>query len=78
MLCGGGGGVLGIRVGLEVLFSMIINVQATERFGAGSVYLIRLGSGLPGRLGVSWWGVSAIVDSLLFKVLWEAVCETRA
>jgi hypothetical protein len=45
------------------------DVQATDRFGAGSVYLVRFGRGLPGRLGASWWGVSAIVDSLRLKVL---------
>jgi len=39
-----------------------LDVQATERFGAGSVYLVRFGRGLAGRLGASWWwGVSAIV-----------------
>jgi hypothetical protein len=31
------------------------DVQATDRFGAGSVYLVRFGRGLPGRLGASWW-----------------------
>jgi hypothetical protein len=30
------------------------NVQATVRFAAGSVYLVRLGSGVCGRLGMSW------------------------
>jgi len=50
-----------------------INVQATDRLGAGSVYFVRLGNGLPGRLGASWWGVSAIVISLLFKC-----CEKRS
>ena len=29
------------------------DVQATERFAAGSVYFVRLGSGDDGRLGVS-------------------------
>jgi hypothetical protein len=33
------------------------------------VYLVRFGRGFPGRLGASWWGVSAIVDSLRLKVL---------
>ena len=30
------------------------DLQATERFGAGSVYLVRFGRGLPGWLGASW------------------------
>jgi hypothetical protein len=29
------------------------NVQATVRFAAGSVYFVRLGSGVAGRLGMS-------------------------
>jgi hypothetical protein len=30
------------------------NIQATVRFAAGSVYFVRLGSGVAGRLGMSW------------------------
>jgi hypothetical protein len=30
------------------------NVPATVRFAAGSVYFVRLGSGVAGRLGISW------------------------
>ena len=35
--------------------------QATERLGAGSVYLVRFGSGDAGKLGTSWTGCG--VDS---------------
>jgi hypothetical protein len=45
---------LAIGVGGGVVWSELSNVQATERFGAGSVYLVRFGRGLPGRLGASW------------------------
>ena len=33
---------------------LVGDVQATVRFGAGSVNLVRLGSGDAGRLGASW------------------------
>lgn len=40
---------------LMVVFNVIeANVHATERFGAGSVYFVRFGSGDAGRLGMSW------------------------
>ena len=39
---------------LLVLF--LINVQATDRFGAGSVYFVRFGAGDEGRLGTSCVG----------------------
>jgi hypothetical protein len=55
------------------------NVQATERLDAGSVYLVRFGRGLPGRLGASWWGVSAIVVLILCDLnCWERRSVGRA
>ena len=46
--------------------SHTLNLQATERFGAGSVYFVLFGSGDAGKLGISCvgWGVdsSAIVN----------------
>lgn len=64
-----------------------LHIQATLRLAEGSVYFVRFGSGLAGRLGVSCWGTgvasSAIVVWMLFLCYgfkWErrsGLCETR-
>ena len=72
--------VLCLAIGVGGVFrSDASNVQATERLGAGSVYLVRFGRGLPGRLGASWWGVSAIVVLILCDLkCWERRSVGRA
>lgn len=50
--------IAGVVVSLGFLdyYLDLVCVQATVRFAAGSVNLVRLGSGDAGRLGRSWCG----------------------
>jgi len=43
-------------------------VHATERFAAGSVYLVLLGNGDAGRLGVSWMCCGVALSSAIVTV----------
>lgn len=44
-------------------------VQATVRLAAGSVYLVRLGSGLAGKLGASCCGAGVASSAIVADVL---------
>lgn len=58
---------IGVLVGSE-------NVQATVRLAAGSVYFVRLGRGLAGKLGVSWCGAGVASSAIVANVLQRYAC----
>ena len=45
-----------------------MDVQATERFGAGSVNFVRFGSGEAGKLGMSWIGCGVDSSAAIVKL----------